>query len=29
MPARVLISFDYDSDRDLKELLVGQAHRFG
>ena len=25
MAARVFISFDYDNDRDLKELLVGQA----
>lgn len=25
MAARVFISFDYDNDRDVKELLVGQA----
>jgi hypothetical protein len=25
MAARVFVSFDYDNDRDLKELLVGQA----
>jgi hypothetical protein len=25
MATRVFISFDYDNDKDLKELLVGQA----